>query len=222
MEPTLPPSPSPINRFARIPPAPTMANTRGSGHRRAYSETLFCLPDDLFFDSDADFNISDIEFPSLSDDNVSSGGPSNGDTAGSELNRGPGAAAAPAPAPAMPAGPHHGRSLSVDAAFFDGLGFQQGVVGGGVGGGPRHKRSGSMDGSISPLEGDSSTATSSDYAKKAMAADKLAELSLMDPKRAKRWELFSCFRIIFVSWLISWSFFLFGVRYFHWFLSVNC
>ncbi|ONK56605.1 uncharacterized protein A4U43_C10F10600 [Asparagus officinalis] len=35
-------------------------------------------------------------------------------------------------------------------------------------------------------EGDSSTATSSDYAKKAMAAEKLAELSLIDPKRAKR------------------------------------
>ncbi|ONK77537.1 uncharacterized protein A4U43_C02F7600 [Asparagus officinalis] len=39
-------------------------------------------------------------------------------------------------------------------------------------------------------EGDSSTATSSDYAKKAMAAEKLAELSLIDPKRAKRCRLF--------------------------------
>ncbi|ONK55406.1 uncharacterized protein A4U43_UnF3640 [Asparagus officinalis] len=36
------------------------------------------------------------------------------------------------------------------------------------------------------FDGDSSTTTSLDYAKKAMAADKLAELALIDPKRARR------------------------------------
>lgn len=69
----------------------------------------------------------------------------------------------------------------MDAAFLEGLGFQPGIGSGGR----QHKRSGSMDGSTSPFEGDSSTAMS-DYAKKAVAADKLAELALIDPKRAKR------------------------------------
>uniref|UniRef100_J3N694 BZIP domain-containing protein n=2 Tax=Oryza brachyantha TaxID=4533 RepID=J3N694_ORYBR len=70
------------------------------------------------------------------------------------------------------------RSLSLDAAFFEGLPFQ-----GGIGGGAGHKRSGSMDGESSLFEGESAPP---DYAKKAMPADRLAELSLLDPKRAKR------------------------------------
>uniref|UniRef100_A0A0D9XIB1 Uncharacterized protein n=1 Tax=Leersia perrieri TaxID=77586 RepID=A0A0D9XIB1_9ORYZ len=73
------------------------------------------------------------------------------------------------------------RSLSLDAAFFDGLAFQGG--GGGVSGGIGHKRSGSMDGESSLFEGESAPP---DYAKKAMPADRLAERSLLDPKSAKR------------------------------------
>jgi len=72
-------------------------------------------------------------------------------------------------------------SLSLDAAFFDGLSLQGG---GGVAG---HKRSGSMDGATSPFEGESAPpGVLPDYAKKAVPAEKLAELALLDPKRAKR------------------------------------
>ncbi|KAG9139016.1 hypothetical protein Leryth_023533 [Lithospermum erythrorhizon] len=79
----------------------------------------------------------------------------------------------------------HFRSLSVDADFFAGLDFggdngQAAVEPAGIVG-PRHRHSNSMDGS--------STTTSFeavDSTKKAMAPDKLAELALIDPKRAKR------------------------------------
>ncbi|KAJ8543552.1 hypothetical protein K7X08_006075 [Anisodus acutangulus] len=79
----------------------------------------------------------------------------------------------------------HYRSLSVD----DGLDFggalaatEKKMMGSGGGGGPRHRHSNSMDGSFdtSSFESDSLSV------KKAMAPDRLAELSLIDPKRAKR------------------------------------
>ena len=77
------------------------------------------------------------------------------------------------------------RSLSLDAAFFDGLTLQGG--GGGGGGVAGHKRSGSMDGASSPSEGESALSGGlPDYAKKAIPAERLAELALLDPKRAKR------------------------------------
>lgn len=44
-----------------------------------------------------------------------------------------------------------------------------------------------MDGESSLFEGESAPP---DYAKKAMPADRLAELALLDPKRAKRSEFF--------------------------------
>ncbi|XP_066351619.1 early nodulin-like protein 18 [Miscanthus floridulus] len=54
---------------------------------------------------------------------------------------------------------------------------------GGVAG---HKRSSSMDGATLPLEGESApSSVLSGYAKKAVPDDKLAELALLDPKRAK-------------------------------------
>ena len=57
-----------------------------------------------------------------------------------------------------------------------------------LGGG--HRRSGSMDGSNLPaglFEAESPGPSSgSDYAKKALAPERLAELALIDPKRAKR------------------------------------
>ncbi|URD75005.1 hypothetical protein MUK42_09895 [Musa troglodytarum] len=158
------------------PPNPRGGGGGGGAHRRSQSETFVRLPDDILFDPDPDF---DIDFPSLSDNSVSAG-----DTPG---------VSDPAPA-ARPVSGAHLRSLSLDAAFFDGLGFQAGAAagdgGGGGGGGAQdrrghHRRSGSMDGSISSFEGESG-ASLSDYAKKAMTADKLAELSLLDPKRAKR------------------------------------
>uniref|UniRef100_A0A0A0KBC6 BZIP domain-containing protein n=1 Tax=Cucumis sativus TaxID=3659 RepID=A0A0A0KBC6_CUCSA len=82
----------------------------------------------------------------------------------------------------------HYRSLSMDSDFFEGLGMAGDgsdgeILGGRVTAGEkkiaRHRHSNSMDGSLtSSFEVDSS--------KKAMAPDKLAELALMDPKRAKR------------------------------------
>ncbi|KAI3460484.1 hypothetical protein Pfo_017147 [Paulownia fortunei] len=70
----------------------------------------------------------------------------------------------------------------MDADFFEGLALDgQPATAGEVGPGPRHRHSNSMDGY--------SSATSSEVdsnAKKAMAADRLAELALIDPKRAKR------------------------------------
>ncbi|KAK4355928.1 hypothetical protein RND71_024899 [Anisodus tanguticus] len=78
----------------------------------------------------------------------------------------------------------HYRSLYVD----DGLDFggavaatEKKMMGSGGGGGPRHRHSNSMDGSFdtSSFESDSLSV------KKAMAPDRLAELSLINPKRDK-------------------------------------
>ncbi|KAK8951774.1 Transcription factor VIP1 [Platanthera zijinensis] len=183
MDPNRPPDLLPTNpRFGggQMPP-----NPRSSGHRRAQSETFFRLPDDFLFDSDPDFNLADIEFPSLSDDNISG----SSSTAAPAISADSVGRSEPstAPQPGRPSGGAHLRSLSVDAAFFEGLVFQGG---GGPGGGapenkPQHRHSNSMDGATSSFEGESPP-PHSDYAKKAIAADKLAELALMDPKRAKR------------------------------------
>lgn len=85
----------------------------------------------------------------------------------------------------------HLRSLSVGAAFFDSLGFQAGTVAGSDGSAQERKGHNRRNGSMSPFDGES-TPLLSDYAKKAMTtADKLAELALIDPKRAKRRVRFS-------------------------------
>ncbi|GFP80176.1 transcription factor vip1 [Phtheirospermum japonicum] len=142
--------------------------TRRAQHRRAHSETFFRFPDldDILIDD----VVSDINL---------------------ELP--------PTPPPLPPNGPPplaqpsktngtrleaHVRSLSMDTDFFEGLGFdgQPSPAAAEVGPpGPRHRHSNSMDGysSATSSEVDSSV-------KKAMAAEKLAELALIDPKRAKR------------------------------------
>lgn len=51
---------------------------------------------------------------------------------------------------------------------------------------PRHRHSNSVDGSMMPLKGGEGVFGEVVEAKKAMAADKLAELAAIDPKRAKR------------------------------------
>ncbi|KAL8459326.1 hypothetical protein ACS0TY_036713 [Phlomoides rotata] len=67
----------------------------------------------------------------------------------------------------------------MDADFFDGLGLD-GQPPAAAAEGRRHRHSNSMDGY-------SSTSSEVDcIVKKAMAADRLAELALIDPKRAKR------------------------------------
>lgn len=89
------------------------------------------------------------------------------------------------PRPNAPLG-HHFRSLSVDSDFFDGLGLGGGKEVVGEKRVHHHRHSNSIDGSLtSSFEADSAMALL-DGMKKAMGPDRLAELSLMDPKRAKR------------------------------------
>uniref|UniRef100_C0PBN0 BZIP transcription factor n=1 Tax=Zea mays TaxID=4577 RepID=C0PBN0_MAIZE len=170
------------------PPAPSSCFGGGGvlpargHHRRAQSETFIRLPDaDLLLDPDADFGFSDIDFPSLSDDSPAASDPTPQPQAPPPQQPLPQAASPASAAPPRPPSGAHMRSLSLDAAFFDGLSLQGG---GGVAG---HKRSGSMDGATSPFEGESApTSVLPDYAKKAVPDDRLAELALLDPKRAKR------------------------------------
>ncbi|XP_057795495.1 transcription factor VIP1-like [Salvia miltiorrhiza] len=133
------------------------APARVAFHRRAHSETFFRFPD--LDDILVDGVLADLNLetpPSMH-------------------------AAAPPPQqqPKRSDGLAHLRSLSVDADFFEGL-----VLDGppSAEAGPRHRHSNSMDGyssTTSSCEVDSN-------AKKAIAADRLAELALIDPKRAKR------------------------------------
>uniref|UniRef100_A0A0E0BPD2 BZIP domain-containing protein n=2 Tax=Oryza TaxID=4527 RepID=A0A0E0BPD2_9ORYZ len=164
----------------RFPLPPASGGGRGH-HRRAHSETFLRLPDaDLLLDPEGDFSFSDLDFPSLSDDSPAISDPTPPPP--------PPMAATPAPAPRPPGGAHM-RSLSLDTAFFEGFSLQGGGGGGGGGSGGSggHKRSGSMDGVNSPFEGESALSGGlPDYAKKAMPAERIAELALIDPKRAKR------------------------------------
>ncbi|XP_066334468.1 anther-specific proline-rich protein APG-like [Miscanthus floridulus] len=90
-------------------------------------------------------------------------------------------AASPTSTVPKPPSRAHMRSLSLDAAFFDGLSLHGG------GGVARHKRSSSMDGATSSFEGECvPSSVLPGYAKKAVPDDKLAELMLLDPKHAKR------------------------------------
>ncbi|KAI3464654.1 hypothetical protein Pfo_021317 [Paulownia fortunei] len=142
--------------------------TRRAHHRRAHSETFFRFPelDDILLDGVlADLNLDLLQTP-----------PSllpNGPPPLAQLNK---------TNETKPVS--HLRSLSVDADFFDGLGLDGPPpvsMAAEVGPGPRHRHSNSVD--------EYSSAMSSELdsiAKKAMAADRLAELSLIDPKRAKR------------------------------------
>ncbi|CAA0831645.1 Transcription factor VIP1 [Striga hermonthica] len=143
--------------------------TRRAHHRRAQSETFFRFDDfdDMLLDGVlADLSIDFTENnPSLL----------------------PGGPLPPPPPVAQPRNNGevkpmaHLRSLSVDADFFDGLGLDGGPPAAAASSGQRHKRSSSMD------ENSSGTSYEAESgAKKAMAADRLAELALIDPKRAKR------------------------------------
>uniref|UniRef100_A0A0D9XX48 BZIP domain-containing protein n=1 Tax=Leersia perrieri TaxID=77586 RepID=A0A0D9XX48_9ORYZ len=166
-----------------LPPA-AAGGGRVGHHRRAHSETFLRLPDaDLLLDPEGDFSFSDLDFPSLSDDStpaISDPTPPPPPPMAAAAS-----AASPSPAPRPPGGAHM-RSLSLDTAFFENFSLQGGGGGGGSGGGG-HKRSGSMDGVSSPFEGESALSGGlPDYAKKAMPVERIAELALIDPKRAKR------------------------------------
>ncbi|CAO2834067.1 unnamed protein product [Amaranthus hypochondriacus] len=165
----------------------------GPHHRRAHSDTTFRFSgdeeDDFLFDID-NFNLSSLDIippspspipmPVDSSKSDESSGDNRSSSTSSRMGLNP-----PALAP-------HLRSLSVDADFFDGVSFGGGSAGverkiGGqrmVGG---HRRTNSMDGGSSS----SSMMNDGDFmmvdgVKKAMPPEKLAELALIDPKRAKR------------------------------------
>ncbi|GMH31647.1 hypothetical protein Nepgr_033491 [Nepenthes gracilis] len=152
---------------------------RGGRHRRAHSDTSFRLPDDLLFDvSDTDnFKLSALDIPVVDGCFPMSVDSSRSDE--SSTNKPPGPTC-------------HLRSLSMDADFFDDLSFGMAVGGGDDSGGgkaavvgekrmgEKHRHSSSMDGLATSFEADS------EGIKKATTPEKLAELALIDPKRAKR------------------------------------
>ncbi|KAF5735364.1 hypothetical protein HS088_TW15G00866 [Tripterygium wilfordii] len=154
---------------------------RGTHHRRAHSDTSFRFDDFILFDP-SDLDLSSLDLPSNPSnptpptaavmlDNSSDDSSSNNASKPKPIN--------------------HFRSLSVDSDFFDGLGLNSGAGDEKFGGkvataaqgekkGYHHRHSYSMDGSFDV------DSVLGDETKKAMAADRLAELALIDPKRAKR------------------------------------
>lgn len=174
-----------VSRMPDFPP-------RRGGHRRAQSEIAFRLPDDIMFDGDLGF--AGLDMPTVSDDATeaddlismymdmekltSFGEPLNAVAGeGSKLPSGADTNRAS----------HHSRSLSVDAVFsgFEGnLEGTRGNLGSAGPSRPRHRHSNSMD-SSSSLQINQLSSESLET-KKAMAAKKLQELALIDPKRAKR------------------------------------
>lgn len=165
-------------------------------HRRAQSETFFRFPD-----FDDDILLDDVIFDLPPAPTLSSS------TSIQQLQPPGKSSSSSAQVPAQPIRPEgkpHFRSLSVDADFFEGLNFgpsssssADDVCGGPVPStagvvGPRHRHSSSMDGSTAAMT-NSFEAMMVDSTKKAMAADRLQELALIDPKRAKRLDNFALF-----------------------------
>ncbi|KAL8167260.1 hypothetical protein V2J09_008759 [Rumex salicifolius] len=178
----------------QMPEAPQ----RGSHHRRAHSETFFRFPDDLLFDAD----LSSLELPATTDAfSINSraaatsanqlDAPMTFDSCKSEDSRSNSKNAAGRPPIS------HFRSWSVDAStdFFEGVTYCTPACDNGDNGGKSdvpspsggrkpgfHRRNKSIDGSSSSFEADSFV----DGVKKVMTPDQLAELALIDPKRAKK------------------------------------
>ncbi|KAJ6810954.1 putative transcription factor PosF21 [Iris pallida] len=170
------------NRFShdvsRMPDFPT----RSRGHRRAQSEIL-SLPDDITFDSDLGLvGPGAADGPSLSDETEEDFFSMYLDM--DKLDK---------------FGPVSATELMVSENSVEAGGSQVAATGGGnnvvSGGGERptrarHQHSQSMDGSTSlkteQLGSGSEGPSSLAEAKKAMSAEKLADLALVDPKRAKR------------------------------------
>ncbi|GMN64735.1 hypothetical protein TIFTF001_033794 [Ficus carica] len=182
--------------ISRMPDNPP----RKLGHRRAHSEIL-TLPDDISFDSDLGV-VGAADGPSFSDETEEDlfsmyldMDKFNSSSATSPFQVGePSSSAA---APTMIAAPASGATASSAEIVSTGSNERPRV---------RHQHSQSMDGSttIKPemLVSGSEDISAAD-SKKAMSAAKLAELALIDPKRAKRlyklpnrrphWNMFSSF-----------------------------
>ncbi|KAL2636244.1 hypothetical protein R1flu_007723 [Riccia fluitans] len=179
-----------VNQMPDTPP-------RRRGHRRAQSEIAFRLPDDVSFERD--LGMTGSEMPTLSDDGTEDlfsmyidMEKINSFSATSAPLPGPKGAAA-TDSGSTPPPSHHSRSLSVDGVL---AGFNSGRVSmgpaGGSGGFPsdarraRHQHSNSMDGSTSFRHDLLAAELDGADAKKVMNSAKLADIALIDPKRAKR------------------------------------
>ncbi|KAK5841226.1 putative transcription factor PosF21 -like protein [Gossypium arboreum] len=176
---------SDANRFSqdisKMPDNPP----KNLGHRRAHSEIL-TLPDDISFDSDLGV-VGAADGPSYSDDTEEDVfsmfidmDKFNASSATSTFQVGESSAPAAAPATAQ-----------VAAAAWTGMNGENQSVTVGSSEKPRvrHQHSQSMDGSTSikpEMLMSGSEEVSPAEAKKALSATKLAELAIIDPKRAKR------------------------------------
>lgn len=173
---------------------------RGSHHRRAHSDTSFRFPnfEDLFLFDPSDLDLSALPSPtpspSPSPSPAARGVPVPVDSSkSSDESSGPNPRARSKPSGSS--GPiSHFRSLSVDSDFFDGLGFSADAGKEAVG----EKRPGhhGHSNSIDGFEAESAL-LGIDGVKKAMGPDRLAELALIDPKRAKRFGFFFFFCLRF-------------------------
>lgn len=166
--------------ISRMPDNPP----RNLGHRRAHSEIL-TLPDDISFDSDLGV-VGGADGPSFSDeteedllsmyldmDKFNSSSATSAFQVGEASPQGPGLTLVPAQV--------SGGTTSAENAA---IGSERPRV--------RHQHSQSMDGSTT-IKPEMLVPGSEDISgldsKKAMSAAKLAELALIDPKRAKRYYL---------------------------------
>ncbi|XP_062020478.1 transcription factor VIP1 [Rosa rugosa] len=177
-------SPTSSNDIEQMPETP---HRGGSYHRRAHSDfSSFRLPnfDDLLLFDPSDLDLSSFPSPSPSPvpppRGTTTTTPANSAVVPMPIDSDDSSASRPRPSAAAA----HFRSLSVDSDFFDGLALAgdaggKEVVGGKRAGGGHHRHSNSMDGSFD-------SELSLDGLKKSITPDKLAELSLIDPKRAKR------------------------------------
>ncbi|CAI9116566.1 OLC1v1017750C2 [Oldenlandia corymbosa var. corymbosa] len=162
---------------------------RGGHHRRTQSETFFRFPE-----LDDDILLDDVVFdlppaPSLSSESVPFQPQSLPNNSINNHESGRGQLQAQ---PVKLSERAHLRSLSVDADFFEGLNFgpssSSSADGGGggafsaAGGLVGHARTNSMDSAMAT----SFEALMVDTEKKSSNAEKLHELALIDPKRAKR------------------------------------
>ncbi|CAM6051432.1 unnamed protein product [Sphagnum compactum] len=175
-----------VNRMPDTPP-------RQRGHRRAQSEIAFRLPEDVSFERDLGFHCS--EMPALSDDTedlfsmyidmeqINSFSATSG-ISGAKASGDRGIV------PLVP--PYHSMSPSMDGVPAVSNGGRSSIAmasGSSIASDirrARHQHSNSMDGSTS-FKHDLLTGEFDGVdVKKVMSSDKLADIALIDPKRAKR------------------------------------
>lgn len=184
-----------ISRMPDYPP-------RKLGHRRAHSE-IVTLPDDISFDSDLGV-VGGADGPSFSDETeedllsmyLDMDKFNSSSATSSSFQVGEPSASAPQAAPAFAPAT---RALTTDNISI--CTHERPRV--------RHQHSQSMDGSttIKPeMLGSSSEEMSAVDSKKALSATKLAELALVDPKRAKRYYFLITHRYVHIHrYLKEWE-----------------